>query len=122
MADMAYDDDNIFAKILRGEIPCDRVYEDDHALAFRDINPVAPTHILLIPRLRDGLTRLGDADAEHHGILGHLMRTASAIARQEGLEDFRVVINNGEQACQSVFHLHIHIIGGKALSWPPGTT
>ena len=87
---------------------------------FRDINPVAPTHVLLIPKRRDGLAKLGDADAEHAGILGHLMVTAAAIAKQEGLDDFRLVANSGEGACQSVFHLHLHIIGGAKLTWPPG--
>ena len=110
----------IFDKILAGEIPSDAVYEDELCFAFRDINPVAPTHILLIPKRREGLTGLGAATSEHAAILGHLMVTASAIAKQEGLEDFRLVTNNGASAGQSVFHIHLHIIGGRALQWPPG--
>ena len=96
------------------------VYEDEKALAFRDINPVAPTHVLVIPKRREGLSGLGTASAEHAGILGHLMVTAAAIARQEGLDDFRLVSNNGASAAQSVFHLHLHIIGGRTMTWPPG--
>ena len=110
----------LFDKILAGEIPSTKVWEDELCYAFRDINPVAPTHVLLIPKRRDGLAKLGDADAEHAGILGHLMVTAAAIAKQEGLDDFRLVANSGEGACQSVFHLHLHIIGGAKLTWPPG--
>ena len=110
----------LFDKILAGEIPSAKVWEDELCYAFRDINPVAPTHVLLIPKRRDGLAKLGDADAEHAGILGHLMVTAAAIAKQEGLDDFRLVANSGEGACQSVFHLHLHIIGGAKLTWPPG--
>ena len=110
----------IFDTILARRIPSDKVYEDDLCYAFRDINPVAPTHILLIPKQRDGLIGLGAATAEHEAILGHLMVTAAAIAKKEGLVDFRIVTNNGPGACQSVFHLHLHILGGRQLSWPPG--
>lgn len=108
----------IFGKILRGEIPADTVYEDDQCMAFRDINPSAPTHILVIPR--KAIARLADAEAEDEGLLGHLMRVAAKVAKQEGLEDFRLVTNNGEGAGQSVFHLHLHVIGGRSLTWPPG--
>ena len=76
--------------------------------------------MLLIPKVRNGLARLADAEPEHAGILGHLMVTAAAVAAQEGLEDFRLVVNSGEGASQSVFHLHLHIIGGAAMTWPPG--
>ena len=110
----------LFDKILAGEIPSDKVYEDDVCFAFRDINPVAPTHILLIPKARDGLDRLGAATAEHTATLGHMMVAAAKVAKQEGLDDFRLVSNCGESACQSVFHLHLHIVGGRALTWPPG--
>ena len=110
----------IFDKILAREIPSDVVYEDSKCLAFRDISPVAPSHILLIPKERDGLVGLAAATGDHTAILGHLMVTAAAIAKQEGLEDFRLVTNNGEGAGQSVFHLHLHIIGGRPLAWPPG--
>lgn len=110
----------IFDKILAKEIPSTAVYEDDLCYAFRDIAPVAPVHILLIPKSRNGLTMLSAATKEHKGILGHLMAVAPVIAKQEGLTDFRLVANSGQEACQTVFHLHLHIIGGKALSWPPG--
>jgi len=114
------DPPTIFDMILKKEIPSDVVFEDEHALAFRDINPVAPTHVLVIPKLRQNLRGLGSATPEHTVILGHLMRVAAIVAEQEGLQDFRVVSNNGEAACQSVFHLHLHVIGGRALTWPPG--
>lgn len=110
----------IFDSILQKKIPSEVVYEDAKCLAFKDINPVAPTHILIIPKVRNGLSGLGAATAEHSAILGHMMVAAATIAKQEGLEDFRVVTNNGESACQSVFHLHLHLIGGRALTWPPG--
>ena len=116
----AYDDGNIFAKILRGEIPCDKVYENDHALAFRDINPQTPVHILVIPK--EHIVNLLDAEEDHAELLGHLMLVAAKVARDQGLEEdgFRLVANNGAGVGQTVFHLHLHIIGGRSLSWPPG--
>ncbi len=116
----AYDNDNIFAKILRGEIPSDRVYEDDHCLAFRDITPQAPIHILVIPKARIG--RLADARENHKELLGHLLWATREIAHQEGFAEdgFRVVINNGKRANQSVFHLHVHVLAGRDMDWPPG--
>ncbi|MAY00556.1 MAG: histidine triad nucleotide-binding protein [Oceanospirillaceae bacterium] len=112
-------EDTIFGKIIRGELPADIVYEDDQCMAFRDMYPAAPTHILVIPR--KPIPRLCDATAEDQALLGHLMLTANKIAEQEGMGDkFRLVINNGEGAGQSVFHLHLHIIGGRPLKWPPG--
>ena len=111
----------LFDKILSKEIPSTMVYEDDVCYGFRDINPVAPTHVLLIPKKRDGLTQLGVASAEHAATLGHMMAVAApAVAKSEGLDDFRVVTNSGEGACQTVFHLHLHVIGGRELTWPPG--
>ncbi|KAH7285066.1 hypothetical protein KP509_33G011100 [Ceratopteris richardii] len=111
----------IFDKIIRKEIPSTVVYEDEKVLAFRDINPQAPVHIVLIPKVRDGLTQLSKADERHKDILGHLLCMTAVIAKQEGIEDgYRVVINNGPSACQSVYHLHLHIIGGRQLKWPPG--
>ena len=110
----------IFDKILAKEIPSEIVYEDEICCAFKDINPVAPTHILLIPKRRDGLDRLSSASAEHTSTLGHLLVTAAKVAEQQGLKDFRLVNNCGESAAQSVFHLHLHIIGGRAMTWPPG--
>ena len=117
---MEYDNDNIFAKILRGEIPADRVYENDHVFAFRDTQPVAPQHILVIPKSE--IPCLADAGEVDAGMLGHLMLAAGEIARQEGFADdgFRIVVNNGARANQTVFHLHVHVLAGRDFSWPPG--
>lgn len=108
----------IFSKIIAGDIPADVVWDDEQCLAFRDINPAAPTHILIIPK--KPLVNLADASDADTPLLGHLMRVAAKVAEQEGLEDFRLVANNGAGAGQSVFHLHLHVIGGRALGWPPG--
>ncbi len=108
----------LFSKIISGEIPSDKVWEDAHCIAFRDIHPVAPTHILVIPRTP--LVNVADAGEGDEALLGHLLRVAGLVAKQEGLSDFRVVTNNGAGAGQSVFHLHLHVIGGRALQWPPG--
>mmetsp|Transcript_22019 Transcript_22019/g.64943 ORF Transcript_22019/g.64943 Transcript_22019/m.64943 type:complete len:131 (-) Transcript_22019:319-711(-) len=111
----------IFDKIIRKEIPANILYEDDTALAFRDINPVAPTHFLVIPKVRDGLTQLSKAEERHEALLGHLFFVANAVAKQEGLANgFRVVVNDGKDGCQTVFHLHLHVIGGRQMGWPPG--
>ncbi|KAJ8611268.1 hypothetical protein CTAYLR_004128 [Chrysophaeum taylorii] len=110
----------IFDKIIAREIPSDVVYEDDVCLAFKDINPVAPAHIILIPKHRDRLTQLQFATDDHVFVLGHLMAKVGHIAKLAGLDSYRLVVNDGAQACQSVFHLHLHIIGGRDLSWPPG--
>ncbi|GLT39750.1 hypothetical protein SLA2020_139250 [Shorea laevis] len=111
----------IFDKIIAKEIPSTIVYEDDKVLAFRDINPQAPVHVLVIPKLRDGLTELGKAEPRHKEILGELLYAARIVAEKEGILDgFRVVINNGPSACQSVYHLHLHVLGGRQMKWPPG--
>ena len=112
--------DCIFCKIADGEIPSDRVYEDDQLLAFRDLNPQAPTHILIIPKKH--LSTLLDVDSEDVELLGKLQVAAVEIARQEGLDDdgFRLVTNCLEGAGQSVFHIHVHLLGGRPLRWPPG--
>lgn len=110
--------DTIFGRILRGEIPCQEVYADDLCLAFRDVNPQAPVHVLVIPR--EPIPQLGDATAEHQALLGHLLLVAAKVARLEGLESWRTVINSGAEAGQTVFHLHLHVIGGRPLAWPPG--
>lgn len=111
--------DTIFGKIIDREIDADIVYEDDRCLAFRDINPQAPMHILLIPK--KPIPRLADAAPDDRDLLGHLMLKAADIARDEGYGDaFRVAVNNGEAVGQSVFHLHLHILGGREFSWPPG--
>ena len=111
--------DTVFGKIIAGEIPADVVYEDDLCLAFRDVNPKAPTHILLIPK--KSIAQLSEAEQEDQSLLGHLMLTAGKIAEDEGFgHAFRLVVNNGADAGQTVFHLHLHIIAGRRLSWPPG--
>merc|ERR1712232_563853 len=110
----------VFDNILSGKWPSDKVHEDDICLGFRDINPQAPTHILLIPKKRDGLTKLSSAREDQKDVLGHLLYTASLIGKKECPEGFRVVVNDGEHGAQSVFHLHLHIIGGRQLAWPPG--
>ena len=110
----------IFARIIDREIPADIVYEDDQALAFRDIHPVAPVHVLVIPK--KPIVRVSTADATDAALLGHLMWVCAEVARQEGLAEdgFRVVTNNGTHGGQSVDHLHFHVLGGRQLSWPPG--
>ncbi len=109
----------LFTKIINKEIPADIVYEDTQCLAFRDINPQAPTHVLLIPKKE--IARLVDAKPEDAALMGHLLLTANKIAQQLGVGDaFRLVVNNGADAGQSVFHLHLHLIAGRALKWPPG--
>ena len=111
-------DDTIFGKILRGEIPCDEVYSDEQCLAFRDVAPQAPVHVLVIPR--KPIESLRSAAAEDEALLGHLLLVAARVAKQEGLDDFRTVVNSGANAGQTVFHLHVHVIGGRPLAWPPG--
>ena len=117
---MIEENPTIFGKILRGEIPSDSVYEDDHCLAFRDINPAAPTHILIIPKKH--IVNLLSAQDDDAALLGQMMIAAGKIAHEQGLDEdgFRLVINNGEGAGQTVFHLHMHILSGRAFSWPPG--
>ncbi|XP_072173896.1 uncharacterized protein [Diadema setosum] len=113
-------EDTIFGKIIRKEIPADIIYEDDNTLAFRDISPVAPTHFLVIPKVP--ITGISAVEKEHVQLLGEMMYTAKKVAEQEGLSDgYRLVVNDGKHGCQSVYHIHIHVIGGKLLSWPPGT-
>ncbi len=116
----SYDDDNVFAKILRKEIPADVIFEDEWCLAFRDRSPQAPTHFLVIPK--KPIAKLADAGPEDAKVLGHLLCTASAVARQEGVAEdgFRVVINSGARANQTVFHLHLHVLAGRDMTWPPG--
>lgn len=110
--------DTIFSKIINREIPADIVYEDEHCLAFRDINPQAPVHILLIPKTP--IPKLADAEDNQSELLGQLLLTIRQIAAEQQLEDYRVVLNNGAAAGQSVFHLHLHLLAGRAFGWPPG--
>lgn len=109
----------IFGKIIRREIPADIVYEDESCLAFRDVNPQAPTHVLIIPKKE--IAGLADAGQEDQSLLGHLLLAANKVARQLGVDDaFRLVVNNGAGAGQSVFHLHLHLLAGRPFHWPPG--
>ncbi len=111
-------EETIFGRILKGEIPCDEVYSDSLCMAFRDIQAQAPVHILVIPRKPIiSLKEAKDSDAK---LLGHLLLVSKKVALKEGLEDWRTVINTGEKSGQTVFHLHLHIIGGRPLTWPPG--
>ncbi|KAL8507416.1 hypothetical protein ACS0TY_018101 [Phlomoides rotata] len=111
----------IFDKIISKDIPSTIVYEDEFVLAFRDISPQAPVHVLVIPKLRNGLTELGKAEKRHEEVLGRLLYAAKIVAEKEGVSDgFRVVINSGPSACQSVYHLHLHVLGGRQMKWPPG--
>ncbi|AIE75989.1 MULTISPECIES: histidine triad nucleotide-binding protein [unclassified Synechocystis] len=112
-------EDTIFGKIIRREIPAAIVYEDDLCLAFKDVNPQAPVHVLLIPK--KPLPQLSDATPEDHALLGHLLLKAKEVAADLGIGDrFRLVINNGAEVGQTVFHLHLHILGDRPFSWPPG--
>jgi histidine triad (HIT) family protein len=109
----------IFQKIIDKEIPADIVFEDDRCLAFRDISPQAPTHVLVIPK--KAIVSLAQAQDEDAALLGHLLIVARKIAEQEGLSNgYRAVMNSGPDGGQSVDHLHVHVLGGRKLSWPPG--
>jgi histidine triad (HIT) family protein len=108
----------LFQQIADGEIPADIVYEDDRAVAFRDINPQAPTHVLVIPR--KPIARADEIEEADEPLVGHLFTVARQVATDEGLSDYRLVMNNGEGAGQSVFHIHLHLLGGRAMQWPPG--
>lgn len=108
----------IFQKIIDKEIPADIVYEDETAVAFRDINPQAPLHVLIVPRRP--IARVTDATEEDRETLGHLFWVARRVAEQEGFEDFRLVVNCGRSAGQEVFHVHVHMLAGRSFGWPPG--
>jgi histidine triad (HIT) family protein len=111
--------ETIFSKIIRKEIPAEIVYEDDLALAFRDVQPQAPVHILIIPK--KPIESIATATTEDTALLGHLLLIVKRVATQEGLENgYRVVINTGEDGGQTVFHLHLHLLGKRSMSWPPG--
>jgi histidine triad (HIT) family protein len=113
-------DKTLFEKIRDGEIPADIVHSDDLCFAFRDIAPQAPLHILVVPR--KPVPRVGEAESEDQALLGHLLLTAAHVARREGVADsgYRLVINNGRDGGEAVPHLHIHLLGGRKLDWPPG--
>ncbi|MBQ1664210.1 MAG: histidine triad nucleotide-binding protein [Clostridia bacterium] len=111
--------DCIFCKIAAGEIPSTKVYEDDLCLAFRDLNPQAPTHILVIPK--DHIASVDEINESNEAVVGHIFSVIAKVAKDEGLDQgYRVVSNIGEQCQQTVPHLHFHIIGGRDMTWPPG--
>jgi histidine triad (HIT) family protein len=114
------ENDCIFCKVASGEMQGNLVYKDSSCVAFNDINPQAPKHLLIIPR--EHIASLDDVARNDEQLLGHMLRIASKVAYEQGLSDsgYRTVINTGEGAGQSVFHLHIHVLGGRPLSWPPG--
>jgi len=114
------ENNTIFGMILRGEIPSTRVWEDEHCIAFRDINAAAPTHVLVIPR--DHIPTLNDITEDQKPLIGHLVWVAAQVARQEGIADdgYRLVVNCNDRGGQTVYHLHMHVLGGRDLSWPPG--
>jgi histidine triad (HIT) family protein len=111
---------SLFEKICAKEIPATILHEDERCVAFRDISPQAPVHVLVVPR--KPVVRIGLADPEDEALLGHLLLTAAAVARSEGLSDsgYRLIINNGRDGGEAVPHLHIHLLGGRKLEWPPG--
>ena len=110
--------DCLFCKIISGDVPCEKVYEDENYFAFNDINPQAPFHILVIPKKHiDKISKMNKNDNE---LVGGLFWVASKICRDKSLSDYRLVINNGAGAGQTVFHIHLHIMGGRDMSWPPG--
>jgi len=110
----------IFSKIIAREIPARIAYEDELCLAFHDVNPQAPVHLLVIPKRE--IPRVAAATSADEALLGHLINVAQNVAKQEGLHEtgFRLVINNGPDAGESVEHLHVHVLGGRAMAWPPG--
>lgn len=112
--------DCLFCRIVAGEIPADVIHESETSLAFRDINPQAPTHVVVIPKRH--IATINDIETADQSVVGGLFTAAQVIAKQEGLADrgYRVVMNCNEEAGQSVFHIHLHLLGGRQMSWPPG--
>ncbi|KAL5020453.1 hypothetical protein ScPMuIL_003345 [Solemya velum] len=111
--------ETIFGKILSGAIPCDFIYEDEKCVAFNDVTPQAPVHFLVIPR--KPIAQLSDCTDDDTQLLGHLVNTARKVAAEQGLaKGYRLTINNGQNGGQSVYHLHVHIMGGRQMGWPPG--
>jgi histidine triad (HIT) family protein len=110
----------LFCQIITGEIPGELVHQDERCVVIRDINPQAPTHVLVIPR--EHLDSLDDASQKDEALLGHLLRVGARVANDEGHAEggYRTVINNGSGAGQSVFHLHVHVLAGRTMHWPPG--
>ena len=113
-------DDCLFCKIIAGDIPADRLFENERILAFPDINPQAPTHILIIPKLH--IPTLNDLQPEHSELIGELIRIASELAKKEGIAEagYRTGFNCNDAGGQSVYHIHLHLLGGRTFGWPPG--
>jgi histidine triad (HIT) family protein len=111
-------DDCLFCRIGRGEIPSKRVHDDELCFAFEDINPQAPTHVLVCPK--EHLASLASARTNHKELLGHLLTVGSKLVRERGHDAYRAVVNTGAEAGQSVFHLHVHVLAGRPMKWPPG--
>lgn len=113
-------EDCIFCKIVAGEIPSENVYEDESAVAFVDLNPVAPHHILIIPR--EHIPGVNDVTGDNEVVIGHLFVVAAKLARELGVDQsgYRCVINTNKGACQTVFHVHLHLLAGRQFGWPPG--
>jgi histidine triad (HIT) family protein len=110
----------LFCKIIEGQIPAKKIYEDDTCMVIRDINPMAPTHVLVLPRLH--IATMNELQEQHESLGGHLLRVGATVARQEGIDEggYRLVFNTNADAGQTVFHIHLHVLGGRPLSWPPG--
>jgi histidine triad (HIT) family protein len=111
-------DDCLFCRIGRGEIPSKRVFEDERCFAFEDLHPQAPTHVLVCPK--EHVASLAELEPGHESLIGHLLAAAARVARDRRLEAYRTVVNTGAEAGQSVFHLHVHLLGGRPMGWPPG--
>lgn len=111
-------DNCLFCKIVRGEIPADKLYEDEDILAFRDIAPQAPVHFLIVPRKH--INGPSDVGPDDERLAGRMIRMAGEIAAREGIDQYRLVLNNGPSAGQTVFHIHLHVMGGRNMAWPPG--
>ena len=108
----------VFCKIIAGEIPCKKLYEDDQCLAFYDIEPQAPVHFLVVPK--EHLASVSNVNEKNEGLAGHLISVIAKLAAEQGMDSYRVVSNIGGQAGQSVFHLHFHVLAGRDMTWPPG--
>ena len=111
-------DNCLFCKIIAGDIPSDKLYEDEEIYAFRDIHPQAPVHFLVVPKKH--ISCPAEIGGDDEQLIGRLIRIAGHIAEKEGIEHYRLVFNNGEGAGQTVFHVHLHVLGGRAMTWPPG--
>ena len=112
--------DCLFCRIIAGEVPAEVIYQDERGIAMRDINPQAPVHLLVIPR--EHMESLDEASQKDEALLGHLLRIAARIANEQGLSEsgYRTVVNTGAGVGQSIFHLHLHVLGGRSMQWPPG--